>query len=214
MRRLERFAWIRGIIWRNTGFANLRLLQEHIEHVEPRFNPNVIPVSQNQNGQQAKSTLEESATTKSVLKNLSGSKYYSSADYHKLYITGELTPTAVAKALLPLIRKDISPKGQYSIGWHEIRVDMVMAAAEASTLRYKNKCSIGPLDGVPTGVKDDYDIDGYRTNLGSANDYTMHPAGGQSTTSWSVKAVEESGALIMGKLTMPEFGMGKSASHI
>jgi Asp-tRNA(Asn)/Glu-tRNA(Gln) amidotransferase A subunit family amidase len=126
-----------------------------------------------------------------------------------MYTTGELTPTAVAKALLPLIRKDTVPAGQYSIGWHETRVDFVMAAAEASTLRYQNKCPIGPLDGVPTGIKDDYDIEGYRTNLGSANEYTAKATGGRCITSWCVKALEEQGALIMGKLTMPEFGMGR-----
>ena len=84
-----------------------------------------------------------------------------------------------------------------------------MAAAEASTLRYKNRCPLGPLDGVPTGVKDDYDIEGYQTNLGSANDYTGQSTEGRCITSWCVKKVEESGALIMGKLTMPEFGMGE-----
>jgi Asp-tRNA(Asn)/Glu-tRNA(Gln) amidotransferase A subunit family amidase len=136
--------------------------------------------------------------------------HYTSADYHRMYLSGELTPTAVAKALLPLIRKDTSPPGKYSSGWHETRVDLVLAAAEASTLRYKNKCPIGPLDGVPTGVKDDYDIEGYRTNYGSANDYTGKPTGGRPFTSWCVEKLEESGVLIMGKLTMPEFGMGKS----
>lgn len=128
-----------------------------------------------------------------------------------MYLTGELTPTSVAKTLLPLIRRDISPPGQYSSGWHETRVDLVMAAAEASTLRYINKCPIGPLDGVPTGVKDDFDIEGYRTNLGSANDYTGKPTDGRCITSWCVRMLEDSGALIMGKLTMPEFGMGKSS---
>lgn len=127
-----------------------------------------------------------------------------------MYLTGELTPTAVAHALLPLIRKDTSPPGIYSVGWHETRVDLVMAAAAASTSRYKKKCPIGPLDGVPTGIKDDYDIEGYRTNLGSANEYTPVQIGDRCVTSWCVQKLEESGALILGKLTMPEFGMGQS----
>jgi Asp-tRNA(Asn)/Glu-tRNA(Gln) amidotransferase A subunit family amidase len=129
-----------------------------------------------------------------------------------MYLTGELTPTAVAKALLPLIRRDTSPAGKYSLGWHETRVDLVMGAAAASTLRYKQGKPIGPLDGVPTGIKDDYDLDGYRTNLGSANEYTYKPVEDESITSWCVRGLEESGALILGKLTMPEFGMGETQS--
>jgi hypothetical protein len=204
---LENFGWIRRLIWNSNGFFKLRLLQEHIENVEPWFNPAVIPISHQHNGHDTEQTPEsaDSTSVSTPSKNL----YYSSADYHRMYLTGELTPMAVARALLPLIRKDISPPGQYSVGWHETRVDMVLAAAEASTLRYKKKCPIGPLDGVPCGVKDDYDIEGYRTNLGSANDYTEKTINGRNNTSWCVKKVQESGVMIMGKLTMPEFGMGK-----
>ncbi|RDW59188.1 glutamyl-tRNA(Gln) amidotransferase subunit A [Coleophoma crateriformis] len=198
---LEHFGWLRRLIWRNTGFNKLRLLQEYIENVEPRHNPNVVPISPKRKSEQPEPANAESAPESFR------PKYYSSADYHQMYLTGELTPTAVAKALLPLIRRDISPAGPFSIGWHDSKVDMVMAAAEASTLRYKKKCPIGPLDGVPTGVKDDYDLEGYRTNLGSANEYTAKPVGGGCITSWCVKKLEESGALILGKLTMPEFGM-------
>ena len=34
-----------------------------------------------------------------------------------------------------------------------------MAAAEASTLHCRNKRPIGIPDGVPTGIKDEYDVD-------------------------------------------------------
>jgi Asp-tRNA(Asn)/Glu-tRNA(Gln) amidotransferase A subunit family amidase len=80
--------------------------------------------------------------------------YYSAADYRALYLKGELTPTAVAEAILPLIRRDLSPPGAHSIAFFDSRVDLVRAAAKASTLRYKGKRSLGPLDGVPTAIKD------------------------------------------------------------
>ena len=114
----------------------------------------------------------------------------------------------MAKAILSLIRKDISPKGVHSIAWHDSRADLVISAAEASTLRYKNNCPIGPLDGIPTGVKDDFDMEGYRTTLGSLNDYTSEAIGDQPITSWCVKKLEDAGAIILGKLAMNEFGMG------
>lgn len=80
-------------------------------------------------------------------------KYYSASDYRELYLSGELTPTAVANAILPLIRRDTSPPGEHSMAWFASRVDLILAAAEASTLRYKEKRPLGPLDGVPTAVK-------------------------------------------------------------
>ena len=84
----------------------------------------------------------------------SSALYYSAADYRALYLKGELTPTAVAKAILPLIRKDLSPAGEHAIAFFGTRVDLVIASAKASTLRYKEKRSLGPLDGVPTAIKD------------------------------------------------------------
>ena len=137
-------------------------------------------------------------------------KYYTVADYHRMYVTGELTPTAVAKAILPLIRKDTSPPGEHSIAFFDSKVELVLAAAEASTLRYKEKRPLGPLDGVPTAAKDEYDIDGYTTCLGSKNDYTGKPKDGASITSWCVKKLEEAGAVVIGKLHMHEFGLGTS----
>jgi Asp-tRNA(Asn)/Glu-tRNA(Gln) amidotransferase A subunit family amidase len=136
------------------------------------------------------------------------SKYYSVADYHALYTSGEVTPIAVAKAILPLIRRDISPPGKHSVAWFNTRVDDVLAAAEASTLRYKENRPLGIFDGVPTAIKDEYDMDGYKTTLGSLNDYTNKTVPGQSITSWSVRKMEEAGAIILGKLSMHEFGLG------
>ncbi len=70
-----------------------------------------------------------------------------------MYLSGELTPIAVAHAILPLIRRDTSPPGVHSTAWFSSRVDLILAAAEASTLRYKLQKPLGPLDGVPTAVK-------------------------------------------------------------
>ena len=36
--------------------------------------------------------------------------------------------------------------------------------------RYKEGKYLGPLDGVPFAVKDEYEVDGYLTCLGSRND--------------------------------------------
>ena len=119
-------------------------------------------------------------------------------------------PTAVAKALLNFIGRDISQAGKHSVAWFESKVDLVLAAAEDSTIRYMKKLSLGLLDGVSTGVKDDLDLDGYKTTLDSLNDYSLEDASTQSVTSLCVRKLEESSAVILGNLAMHEFGLGIS----
>ena len=76
-------------------------------------------------------------------------RHYSINDYHTAYEAGAMTPTAVAEALLDLISKDPKHKDAFL----EIRKERVIAAAEASTRRYKAGKTLGILDGVPVGVK-------------------------------------------------------------
>lgn len=139
----------------------------------------------------------------------SPSNYYSAADYHALYKSGELTPTAVVNAILPLIRRDTNPPGEHSTAWFSCQVDLVLAAAEASTKRYKEGRPLSIFDGVPTGVKDEYDLDGYTSCLGSLNDYTGDVMAEGSITSWCARQLEKSGAIMLGKTSMHEFGLGE-----
>ena len=180
----------------------------YLEDYEPRHDPTVIPlygVSLQTKPNAARPT-DAGQITKT---GIAGKKLYSVVDYHESYLTGELTPTAVAKALLRLIRQDDASPAEHSIAWWQCREDLIMDAAKASTMRYKNKQSLGVLDGVPTGIKDEYDVDGYRTCLGSKKDYTPQEIDGHSYTSWCVKKLQEAGAINMGKLSMNEFGLGK-----
>lgn len=138
-------------------------------------------------------------------RNGDASGFYTSADYHARYLSGELTPSAVVEALLPLIRRDTKPPGEHSIAFLESQIDIIGAAAEASTQRYKNGKPLGPLDGVPVAVKDDAHIKGYKRTLGSKLDFKN----GIDGTSWCVKQFEDAGAIIVGKTTMHELGLGK-----
>lgn len=209
---------IRHLVWKNAGFANLRKIRKQLEDYEPRVDPTVVPTSElleddtlqepeteAKNGQKVY-TAEPQLVSTAVPPR---ARYYTVQDYHDMYVSGELTPTAVAKAILPLIRRDTTPPGEHSAAWFETRVDLVLAAAEASTLRYKQGCPRGLMDGIPTAVKDEYDIDGYKTCLGSLNDYTSDPeSSGGSIASWCVRKLEEAGAVVLGKLSMHEFGLG------
>lgn len=214
MTSLERLPLVRSIVWKNTGFANLRKIRYLIEDYEPRFDPTVVPlVSPSSAMPDSKPAVTTTPLPNSPLSAaFSERKYYTAADYHALYLSGEITPLAVAQAILPLIRRDLSPPGEHSVAWFDTNVEMVFAAAKASTLRYKEKRPLGVLDGVPTGVKDDYDLVGYKTTLGSLNDYTNKVVAPEDITMWPVRKLEESGAVILGKLSMHEFGLGMLSS--
>lgn len=133
--------------------------------------------------------------------------YRSAADYRALYLSGELTPTAVAETLLPLIRRDISDPTKHATAFLESNVELVLAAAAASTQRYEEGKSLGPLDGVPVAIKDEVDVTGYKTTLGSSLDFTDKDGG----TSWCVKKWQEAGAVVVGKTNMHELGLGMSS---
>ncbi|KAK4190912.1 fatty acid amide hydrolase [Podospora australis] len=207
---MEWFQFIREIIWKNTGFSNLRNIREHIEEYEPWFEPQVVPISDvadDDKNSDVLSTLQEDKPTTNNLYP-EAAKYYSVLDYRNLFLSGTLTPTDVAEALLPLIQRDLS---EHSVAWFEVHADKVRAAAAESTLRYKEGRSLGPLDGVPTAVKDEYDMEGYRTCLGSPNTYAS--AEDNKHTSWCVSTIQKAGAVILGKLSMHEFGLDTTGNQ-
>ena len=197
-------------IWFNSGFGCLRRIRSYIEGYESRFDPLVIPLEVDDPFDDVQALDDDADPTASP------GKYYTAADYHALYVSGSLTPTAVAKAILPLIRRDTSPPGLHSIAWFDVAVDRVLAAAEASTKRYQANKPLGVLDGVPTAVKDEYDLDGYTTCLGSVNDYTGDEPyeNSDSITSWCARQLQEAGAVILGKLSMHEFGLDTTGTNL
>lgn len=201
---MESVWFVRSFIWSNAGFGSVRKIRKLIEDSEPRYDPTVLPLPMDEAKDPA--ILHRESAVKSKSRPF---KYYSTADYHEMYLSGTVTPLAVARAILPLIRRDTNPPGEHSIAWFDTKTDQVLAAAEASTKRYKEGRPLGPLDGVPTAVKDEYEIEGYRTCLGSRNDYTTVVESGEPITSWCVKKLEDAGAVVMGKLSMHEFGLGE-----
>ena len=125
-------------------------------------------------------------------------------------MSGELTPLAVAETLMALIRRDAKPPGKHSTAFLESQVDAIRAAAEASTQRYKSNKALGPLDGVPVVVKDEVHVTGYKRTLGSKLDMK----GGVDETSWCVQKWEEAGAIVVGKTTMHELGLGELLDRV
>lgn len=119
-----------------------------------------------------------------------------------MYLSGELTPLAVAESLLPLIRRDISPSSHHALAFISSHTEAILTAAKASTLRYQSGTPLGIMDGVPTAIKDELDIAGYATTWGMKRDNVEIA----KTSSWPVQTLERAGAIILGKLNMHELG--------
>lgn len=201
---------MRRLIWADARFNILRSIRKEIEDTEPRYDPTVFPLENTSDSGRPQDAVQTDVSP-IARSPLTPGRRYSVADYRALYLSGEVTPLDVVRAILPLIRRDTSPPGEHSIAWFDVKVDLVLKAAEASTQRYKEKRPLGPLDGIPTAVKDEYDMEGYTTTLGSINDYTGKvPSADGKIDAWCVRQLAESGAVIMGKVSMHEFGMGKA----
>lgn len=193
--RIHNVGFIQSHFWRNAGFDVIRQIP-HLQQYGARYDPTVIPVDSTNGGESASS---------SVAKRAGSNNYYTSADYQALYASGQLTPTAVIETLLPMVRRDVQRPHSHSTAFLESQVDTIRAAAEASTERYKTGKPLGPLDGVPVAVKDEVHLAGYKRTVGTKLDFKH----GSEGTSWCVRQWEEAGAIVMGKTTMHELGLGK-----
>ncbi|RAL16687.1 amidase [Aspergillus homomorphus CBS 101889] len=193
---IQHIGLIQSYFWRNAGFSIIRDLP--LSDYVPRYDPTVIPVlssSEERRGNEA-ANLPAPAGRKDGTKG-----YYTSADYVALYRAGELTPSAVAETLLPLIQREAD--GRHSIAFLETQAERVRAAAQASTERYAAGRALGPLDGVPVAVKDEVHLAGYGRTLGSRLDFR----GAYEGSSWCAKQLEDAGAIVIGKTSMHELGL-------
>jgi Asp-tRNA(Asn)/Glu-tRNA(Gln) amidotransferase A subunit family amidase len=82
------------------------------------------------------------------------------------------------------------------------KADEALAAADASARRFKEGKPLGPLDGVPVVLKDEVDLAGYPTTLGTR--FRKDVATEDSAVAARLKAA---GAVILGKLNMNEIGI-------
>jgi len=192
-----------GVLWSNAGFDSLRKCEE-VQGIDARSDPTVIPLVQ---------PSDETATRYTDITSLSRAppedgkpRFHTIQDFHDAYKSRTTTPIDVVESLLPLIRRDVEQRHSLSTSFTETNVDLVRRAAEASTQRWKAGKPLGILDGVPFAVKDDLNVEGYKTHMGTSHDHTE---GRAVETSWCVRKCEEEGAVLIGKLNMHELGSGK-----
>jgi aspartyl-tRNA(Asn)/glutamyl-tRNA(Gln) amidotransferase subunit A len=121
---------------------------------------------------------------------------------------GSLSPVEVAQAVLDHIAR-WEPKLQAT--WL-LRPEAALEQARASEARWRRGEPLGPLDGVPTTIKENIATRGDPMPAGTAA-VELRPA---ATDAPPAARLKEAGAVIVSKTTMPDYGMlssGLSSFH-
>src|SRR5262245_14732871 len=122
--------------------------------------------------------------------------------------SGKLSPVEVAKAVLARIER-YEPKLN---AMYIVDAQGALAQAAAAEKRWREKQPLSPIDGVPITIKDNIATKGVPIPLGAASaDLAPAPADAPPAA-----RVREAGCVILGKTTMPDFGMlasGLSSLH-
>ena len=90
-----------------------------------------------------------------------------------------------------------------------VTAEQARAAAVESDRRRQTGQTLGPLDGVPLGVKDNIGVDGLPNTAGIAAYRDAAPAEDAFVTA----ALRRAGAVILGKLNMPEGALGATTEN-
>ncbi len=124
---------------------------------------------------------------------------------HERLKEGSVTSTAVTESVFDRIDEVEERVHSYLTLTRETALE---AAARADE-RYRKGDPLGPLDGIPVGVKDIFLTEGVRTTAGSRilENFT---APYDATV---ITRLREAGAVITGKLNMDEFAMGSSTEN-
>jgi aspartyl-tRNA(Asn)/glutamyl-tRNA(Gln) amidotransferase subunit A len=132
------------------------------------------------------------------------------------YASGALSPVDVARACLERIAA-CEPRlnAMYRVGRDGDGVDhaRVMASAKAAEARWRAKQPLSPLDGVPVTIKENIYTKGDPAPIGTAANHDAPP---QPADAPPAARLREAGCVILGKTTMPDFGMlssGLSSIH-
>jgi aspartyl-tRNA(Asn)/glutamyl-tRNA(Gln) amidotransferase subunit A len=89
--------------------------------------------------------------------------------------------------------------------WVLVDSEQALRAAKQAEQELMSGVDRGPLHGIPIGIKDIFDVAGWPTRCGSAARHDVAPA---TSNAWSVQALIDAGAVILGKTTTQEFAAG------
>ena len=116
-----------------------------------------------------------------------------------LYRSGQASPVQATQAVLTRIDR-YNPTLR---AFCHVAHDEALASARQSEARWHQGAPCGPLDGVPTSIKDLILTQGWPTLRGSR---TVNPNQPWDVDAPATARLREAGAVLLGKTTTPEFG--------
>lgn len=127
------------------------------------------------------------------------------------YAKGDVSPVEAAQAALERITAwEPTLNAMYLV-----KADQALSAAKASEARWKAGQALGPLDGVPITLKENLYTAGDPAPIGSASMMAIDPTP-KAVDSPVAARCREAGLVLLGKTTMPDYGMlssGRSSFH-
>jgi Asp-tRNA(Asn)/Glu-tRNA(Gln) amidotransferase A subunit family amidase len=135
--------------------------------------------------------------------------FHSIRDYAEAYRSGRVTPRQVAERALEAIAasEQLDPPLR---AFTQYDSDRVLAQADASAKRLKARRPLSLFDGVPLAVKEEMDVAGFGTTVGTRI-FGHTPAAQDATV---VARLRAAGAIILGKANMAEYGLATTGLNI
>ena len=118
---------------------------------------------------------------------------------------GRLSAVDLTEAILERIDETDDQLNSYVL----VMKESALAEAEASAERARAGKRLGPLDGIPMGIKDIYDTAGYVTTNGTAAHRFRVPA----ADSTAVARLRAAGSVVVGKTNTHELAMGGTTNN-
>jgi aspartyl-tRNA(Asn)/glutamyl-tRNA(Gln) amidotransferase subunit A len=122
---------------------------------------------------------------------------WSATELVAAYSRRELSPVEATEAVLRRIERADARVNAFCL----VDRDRALADARAAETRYAEGTTLGPVDGVPTSIKDIFLTRGWPTLRGSR---AIEPDQPWEEDAPSVARLRESGAVLVGKTTTPE----------
>jgi aspartyl-tRNA(Asn)/glutamyl-tRNA(Gln) amidotransferase subunit A len=128
------------------------------------------------------------------------------AEAGRRFRSRELSPETLLESLLDRIKRE-NPKinAFYDVFWDEAKHAATQAATEL-----RSGLDRGPLHGIPIGIKDLYDVKGYRTTAGAHPGFHPPPALEDAAV---IARLRAAGAVLVGKTATHEWAFGVSTNN-
>ncbi len=123
----------------------------------------------------------------------------------KLIRKGEVSPTELVEASLAQIDKHDDTLRSFI----SVNAESARTAARAAEQMLSAGYDLGPLHGIPIGLKDNLSVQGQRTTAGSKILENWHP----SNDATIVTKLKQAGAIFIGKTNMHEFAWGGTSAN-